>query len=101
MTNGAFTDTFAAWGVHIYKMAAAGTLVAPSLYLPATLSGGALTFNFSGPAGQTYRVLSATNLALPASQWTMLASGAFTVYLTNFTDAAPANATRFYRLASP
>jgi len=102
LTNGTFSDSFAAWGVHIYKMAVTNTLVAPILYATAAISGaGLFTASFSGTNGQSYRVLTSTNLALPFTNWLVLTNGTFDVNLMSFTDHAATNIQRFYRVTSP
>lgn len=101
MTNGSFSDSFAAWGTHIYKMASAASLVAPELYSCGLNGGGSFTLVFSGANGQSYRVLASTNILSPLTNWVVLTHGTFGVSLTNFTDSAAASTARFYRLASP
>jgi autotransporter-associated beta strand protein len=103
MTNGSFSDTFPAWGVHIYKMASTtASLVAPLLYSSSvSAGGGAFTLSFSGASGQSYRILTSTNLALPFANWQVLTSGTFGVSLVNFTDNAATNGQEFYSIASP
>ena len=99
MTNGSFSDTFSAWGVHVYK--AATTLTAPVVYPPAGAGGGgAFGLSFSGANAQSYRVLAGTNLMVPLTNWQTVGRGTFGVWLTNFTEAAT-NGRRFYRVASP
>ena len=62
---------------------------------------GGFSFNFSGPVGQPYKVLTATNL-FSSNLWSLVLTGAFgpgpTVYTTTNTIQSPA---RFYRLVSP
>lgn len=77
--------------------------------LPPTLNGAGtyngrsatLSFSFSGPAGQSYRVLAATNLVTPLTNWLVLTNGIFSPGSTNFSDSATNGAERFYRIASP
>lgn len=101
MNNGVFSDAFAAWGVHVYMAPAISAPVAPDLYTTMTSNNGSFTLSCSGPAGQTYRVLASTNLALPLKNWQVLTNGTFGVNLINFTDHPATNSARFYRLASP
>jgi hypothetical protein len=63
-------------------------------------AGGQITFSFTGPNGQGYRLLGSADLSLPLSNWTVLASGVFGDALVNFTDSA-ASTQRFYQLVSP
>jgi hypothetical protein len=59
----------------------------------------------AGLGGATYHLLTSTNLALPNSQWTPVATyspdanGAFTIVVTNAFD--PLIAGRFYILKTP
>jgi autotransporter-associated beta strand protein len=101
LTNGALSDTFNAWGVHVYIMTAITAPVAPILYSTTASSAGSVTLTFGGVNGQTYRVLDTTNLAQPLSQWQTLANGTFGVNLIQYTDNATAGSARFYRLAAP
>lgn len=63
-------------------------------------AGGQITLTFSGTNGQAYEVLASTNLSLPLTNWTVLASGVFGATPVTFTDSVT-NAQRFYQLASP
>ena len=66
---------------------------------------GANGFQFSGtgPAGQTWRLFTTTNLALPWGQWTLETSNTFSVNgQFNYTSSVPSNVRQqFYRLISP
>jgi hypothetical protein len=56
-----------------------------------------------GPANQTYRVLSSTNVALPTAQWTPVATNAFDNN-GNWSTTVPLNAginSQFFRVAIP
>jgi hypothetical protein len=67
-------------------------------------SGTSFPLTFSGPSGQTYQVLSSTNVARPLANWTVLKSGTFGVggpTSTNYTDTGATNAQQFYRIQSP
>lgn len=56
----------------------------------------------TGPAGQPYRVLAATNVALPMTAWTVLATGWFHGGSFTFTDPlAAGHVFRCYRVVSP
>lgn len=80
------------------------TVITPT---PITISSGAispgvgLVLAFSGPAGQSYEVLSSTNLLLPLGSWTVEASGFLGAGATTFTNSAPTDAQHFYRIKSP
>ena len=65
------------------------------------LSGGAVVLNFSGTNGQTYQILSSTNVALPLTNWTSIASGTFAGTPVNYTNTSPVDPQRFYIITSP
>jgi hypothetical protein len=76
----------------------------PTLSGYGPLSAGSFPLAFSGPSGQTYQVLSSTNVARPLANWTVLKSGTFGVggpTSTNYTDTGATNAQQFYRIQSP
>jgi hypothetical protein len=86
---------------------ASGTLqvVAASL-TPPTLSGfgpvaGGFALTFSGPSGQSYQVLSSTNVALPLINWSVLTSGTFGASPVNYTNTPATAPHQFYRIGSP
>ncbi|MDB6019147.1 MAG: Extracellular serine protease precursor [Pedosphaera sp.] len=64
-------------------------------------SDGSFPLVFSGPSGQTYKVLTSTDVSLPMAGWTQLTNGTFGDGPANFTDSAATNGTRFYRIVSP
>lgn len=102
MTNGAFSDTFPAWGVHIYKMAATTpALVAPVVNPVMPSGGGRFSFSFSGPNAQSYHALTSTNLRLPVTNWLVLTNGTFSGATVNYTNATPKDPQRFYIITSP
>ncbi len=76
-------------------------LVPPRFNGDAQLSGGKLAFNFSGPLGQTYRVLGSTNLFQPIDQWPTLGSGIFGASAASFSESSLTNTQNFYRIVSP
>ena len=65
------------------------------------LSGGSFPLTFSGPSGQSYQLLSSTNVTLPLASWTVLSSGTFGASPVTYTDTSATNATQFYRIQSP
>jgi hypothetical protein len=65
------------------------------------LTGSSFPLTFSGPNGQTYAVLTSTNVALPMASWTVLDSGTFGASPVTFTDTSVTNAQQFYRVKSP
>jgi hypothetical protein len=76
---------------------------APRLIHPAVQANGALVFSFTNSPDASFRVLAATNLAWPLTQWTFLGTatqGPPGQY--QFTDPGATNyPRRFYRVASP
>jgi autotransporter-associated beta strand protein len=65
------------------------------------LTGSSFPLTFSGPSGQTYKVLASTNVALPLAGWMQLTSGTFGTSAVTYTDIAATNNARFYRIFSP
>jgi Right handed beta helix region len=63
----------------------------------AIYAGGAFQMSFTGTSGQTYQVLTSTNMI----NWSPTASGTFTGSPVTFTNPTPNDAQRFYRLVSP
>jgi hypothetical protein len=76
-------------------------LVAPVLTNAVAFGAGGFSLSFSGSSGQSYRVLSATNLFLPLTNWLVLTNGIFGTGGINFTDGTMTGAQRFYRIGSP
>ena len=101
VSGGGLADTFAPWGVHVYKLALTTTLAAPALNPAVSFGGGSVTFSFSGANAQSYRVLASTNLLLPMANWLVLTNGKFGAGPVNYTDNAATNPQKFYRIASP
>jgi hypothetical protein len=64
-------------------------------------TGSSFPLTFSGPNGQTYKVLGSTNVGLPLASWWQLSSGMFGGSPVTFTDTTATNANRFYRIVSP
>ena len=65
----------------------------------ATSSGGQFQITFSGPNGQTYAVLSTTNLA--NGPWITNSTGTFSGGSVTYTNTTPNDPQRFYRIQSP
>jgi hypothetical protein len=65
------------------------------------LGGGQFKLTFSGPSGQTYHVLTSTNVALPLASWTVLSSGTFAGSPASYTDTQATNKAQFYGVVSP
>ena len=65
-------------------------------------AGGGFTLSGTGPIGAGYRLLAATNLAQPFSNWTPTVTGTFSGGAFNFTDQQATNHPfRFYRVVTP
>jgi len=67
------------------------------------LSGGNLILSgVNGPAGQPYRILSSTNVALPLASWTPVLTNVFANDGSyGYTNSAPTNKASFFILVSP
>ncbi len=65
------------------------------------LNGQSFPLTFSGPSGQTYKVLCSTNVALPMANWQVLNTGTFGASPVTYTDTSATNKQRFYRIVSP
>src|SRR5262249_1372405 len=76
---------------------------APRLINPIKLSNGSFQFSFTNLSGAGFKVLAATNLSLPSSNWVVLGSPvALAGSLYQFTDPnAGSYPRRFYRLRWP
>jgi autotransporter-associated beta strand protein len=65
-------------------------------------NGSSLALRGGGPDGQGYRVLAATNIALPASNWSEIGTGLFNGGSFFITDPQATNLpARFYRVVTP
>ena len=73
---------------------------APVLKSLATYSAGNFGLNFSGPSGQSYRVLACTNLALPLADWVMFKQQLFARARSTL-PTAPPRTDKSTRIASP
>jgi autotransporter-associated beta strand protein len=73
----------------------------PVIVSSGPLSGTSFPLTFSGPSGQSYQVLTSTNVALPVAGWTVLTGGTFGTIPVTYTDTSATNANQFYRIQSP
>jgi hypothetical protein len=75
---------------------------APIVLFNPNVASGKFQFNFSGPVGQSYKVLSATNVA-DSSVWQIASYGLFGNSSATFSETNSINTqqTRFYRMVSP
>ena len=56
----------------------------------------------TGPRGAAYRILAATNLSLPRTNWLVVSNGIFAGGVFNWNDTKATNyANRFYQIATP
>lgn len=78
-----------------------GPVTPPQLSGYGPWSAGSFPLTFSGPSGQTYQVLSSTNVALPLANWTVFSTGTFGLSPVMFTDTSATNPQQFYRIQSP
>jgi autotransporter-associated beta strand protein len=85
----------------VVNYGAGAVLTPPVLSGYGPLGGTSFPLTFSGPNGQSYRVLSSTNVALPLASWTTRSSGLFGASPVTYTDTSATNATQFYRIQSP
>ena len=76
-------------------------MIPPVLSNAVWLGNGTLQFNLNGSLGQTYQVLSSTNLQLPLSNWQVLTNGQIGNQPATFSDFGVTNLVRFYRVVSP
>ena len=92
-TGGSSTNTKANYVVVKPKTAIVGV----------TLAGGKLVFGgANGPAGQPYRILTATNVALPLAGWTPVWTNVFAADGSySYTNTLGTNAAGFFLLVSP
>jgi autotransporter-associated beta strand protein len=73
----------------------------PTIISSGPLTGTSFPLTFSGPSGQSYQVLSSTNVVLPLASWTVRTTGTFGTSPVTYTDPSATNATQFYRIKSP
>jgi len=98
VNGGGFSDTFAAWGVHVYKLPAASAPALTPIITSISVLAGTTTLGCSnGTPGVPYLLLRSTNLANPSgwvSVGTNTPSGAGLFSFTNSAAGSPV----FYRL---
>jgi autotransporter-associated beta strand protein len=84
----------------LYLVVSSGTLSEP-VTSGFTLSSGQAVLTFSGSSGQTWNVISTTNLTTPLANWITNASGTFSGVPVMFTNLNPSGPQQFYRIKSP
>ena len=79
------------------------TEVTPPAFAQLALeSDGRFSMAGTGPTNQSYRIFATTNVALPLTDWTAIATGVFSGANFNFTDPQSTNhPQRFYRMSAP
>jgi hypothetical protein len=76
-------------------------LTPPVLAANPALTANGLQLFFSGPSGQTFKVLGSPNLEMSISAWTVLTNGTFGAGPTSYLDNGLTNPASFYRIVSP
>jgi hypothetical protein len=78
------------------------SLPAPAIQGTSILPDGSFNFSFTGSAGETYSILTTTNLALPLPDWTAIHTGAFGFNPVMFDYIMTTNEPRrFFRVSVP
>lgn len=107
---GAFTSiTLPPLGTNLFwnkaRLTMDGTLavfaVVPPVLSGALLTNGGFRMSFSASDGQTYRLLTNTNLLTPLTNWSVITTGIFGAGPAVFTVDTTSNQTRFFRTTSP
>jgi hypothetical protein len=102
--TGTFTATNIGSAVVVNYAGGSAPVVPPVLSNGVALGGGQFRLSFSGPEGQSFRVLGTNVLNAPLTNWPVLMSGAFGVggpTATNFIDTTASGPHKFDRIASP
>ena len=77
-------------------------LVPPVITGSPAFGGGGFSLTFNGPAGQTYKILTSTNLVLPVANWSILTNGTFIGSPVTVTNVVlPGSRAGYFRLTSP
>jgi autotransporter-associated beta strand protein len=84
----------------LYLVVSGGTLTPPVINHFSLVSGQAV-LSFSGPNGQTWKILTGTNLSTALANWTIASSGAFSGSVVNYTNSTLNEPKRFYTVTSP
>jgi hypothetical protein len=76
--------------------------LSPPVWSNCALSAGnSISLSFTGPAGQSFEVMSSTNVSLPLASWTKLTGGVFGNDPAAYLDNGATNGAQFYRIISP
>jgi hypothetical protein len=76
-------------------------LVPPTILTSGLLDSGTYALTFSGPAGQTFRVLATADISAPLSSWSVLTNGTFATDPITVTQPTAGFPVRFFSVASP
>ena len=94
------TATLSLTGGELYLTVPSSALYPPTLG-GITKSGSDVIVSFSGTNGQTYQVLTSTNVTLPLASWTSVASGTFSGAPVSYTNSPASEDQRFFIITSP
>jgi hypothetical protein len=82
--------------------ASAALLLVPPIWGPSgPTAEDTMLLTFSGPSGQSYQLLTTTNIILPWSNWSLLHTGVFGASPENYTHTNVTDLRQFYRIKSP
>ena len=95
------TDTGVTNDLTVTANFVSAALTPPVLAANPALTANGLQLIFSGPSGQTFKVLGSTNLEIPLSAWTVLTNGMFGAGPVNYWDNGLTNPASYYRIVSP
>ena len=84
----------------LYLAVSSGTIHPPVLR-GIRQAGSQMVLTFSGTNGQTYKVLTSTNVAAPLANWTAISTGVLTGLPISCTNGPAANTRQFYIITSP
>ncbi len=95
------TDTGVTNNLTVTANFVSAVLTPPVLAANPGLTANGLQLIFSGPGGQTFKVLGSTNLEMPVSAWTVLTNGTFGAGPASYLDNGLTNPASFYLIVSP
>jgi hypothetical protein len=101
--DGLATDATAALSIsdgELYLVVTGGTLY-PPVVESFGLGGGGVVLSFSGTNGQSWKILTSTNLTKPLADWDVATSGTFAGGTVSYTNTSVADPQRYYRITSP
>ena len=84
----------------LYLVIGSGTLY-PPVISSFGLANSAAVLNFSGTNGQTWKILSSTNLTKALTNWDVVTNGTFAGVPVTYTNTTPVDPQRFYIITSP